>query len=65
MHETLYHITFNCSVGKTPTPTLVVYAFTTPITGPIVMGGIPRPVDTPPDEQLLDVTKGYVPTELS
>lgn len=38
-----------------------MYAFTTPYTGPMVLGGIPSPVDTPPAEQLDDVTKGYVP----
>lgn len=53
------------SVGKGPSPTRVVYALTTPRTSPIVCGGIPRPVITPPIEQLLLVTYGYVPKSMS
>jgi len=51
------------SVGKQPEPTRVRYAFTTPYTSPITRGGIPSPVNTPPTEQLLEVTIGYVPRE--
>ena len=38
----------SCSVGNGPPPTRVVYALTTPITFPIIFGGMPRPVHTPP-----------------
>lgn len=44
------------SVGKPPDPTRVKYAFTTPYTSPTTRGGIPRPVHTPPTEQLDEVT---------
>lgn len=53
--------TSNNSVGNGPSPTLVVYALTTPITSPILDGGKPRPVQTPPILQFDDVTYGYVP----
>lgn len=53
------------SDGKGPSPTRVVYALTTPITSPITLGGKPRPVKTPPIEQLLLVTYGYVPKSIS
>ena len=56
MHTYCGRLTFSCSVGIGPTPTLVVYAFTTPYTEPIVLGGMPNPVDTPPAEQLDEVT---------
>jgi hypothetical protein len=52
-------------VGNGPPPTLVVYALTTPIAFPIIFGGIPRPVQTPPTEVEDDVTKGYVPKSIS
>ena len=55
---------FLSSLGKAPAPTRVVYAFTTPKTFPILFGGIPSPVHTPPIEQLLDVTQGQVPKSL-
>lgn len=55
--------TSSASVGKQPLPIIVVYAFTTPYTSPICLGGMPRPVHTPPIEQLLDVTIGYVPVQ--
>lgn len=48
-------------MGNGPSPTLVVYALTTPITSPIADGGKPRPVQTPPILQFDDVTYGYVP----
>lgn len=52
-----YHeLTSNSSVGKGPSPTLVVYAFTTPITSPMLHGGSPKPVQTPPILQLDEVT---------
>lgn len=51
------------SEGNGPSPTLVVYALTTPITLPIAEGGNPRPVQTPPILQFDDVTYGYVPIE--
>jgi hypothetical protein len=54
-------LTSSSSVGKGPSPTLVVYAFTTPITSPMLHGGSPRPVHTPPMLQLDEVTYGYVP----
>ena len=54
-------LTSNSSVGKGPSPTLVVYAFTTPITSPMLHGGSPKPVHTPPMLQLDEVTYGYVP----
>jgi hypothetical protein len=38
-----------------------VYAFTTPITSPMLHGGSPKPVHTPPMLQLDEVTYGYVP----
>src|SRR3954470_9268579 len=46
------------SVGNGPSPTRVVYAFTTPITPPIARGPTPRPVHTPPTEAFDDVTYG-------
>jgi len=49
---------FNCSVGKGPDPTLVVYALTTPIVVSTTYGGIPRPVITPPMTHELEVTIG-------
>ena len=49
------------SVGNAPCPTLVVYAFTAPYTGPILVAGTPRPVQTPPMLQLDEVTMGYEP----
>jgi hypothetical protein len=48
-------------VGNGPSPTLVVYAFTTPITSPMLHGGSPKPVQTPPTLLLDEVTYGYVP----
>src|ERR1041384_7629281 len=49
------------SVGNGPSPTRVVYAFTTPSTRPIACGGTPRPVHTPPIDAFDEVTNGYVP----
>ena len=49
------------SVGNGPSPTRVVYAFTTPITSPMAFGPTPRPVHTPPIVAFDDVTYGYVP----
>ena len=53
------------SVGNGPPPTLVVYAFITPMVLSIRFGGIPNPVQTPPIEVLDDVTNGYVPKSRS
>jgi hypothetical protein len=58
-------LTLSCSVGNGPPPTLVVYAFTTPMAFPIIFGGMPRPVHTPPMEVEDDVTNGYVPKSMS
>lgn len=58
-------ITSFSSVGNGPSPTRVVYALTTPKTSPMTFGGKPRPVRTPPIEQLLLVTYGYVPKSIS
>ena len=44
------------SEGKGPSPTLVVYALTTPITVYILSGLKPNPVDTPPIDVLDEVT---------
>src|SRR5437763_16666799 len=46
------------SVGSGPSPTLVVYALTTPSTPPIARGGRPSPVHTPPTDAFDDVTYG-------
>src|SRR3954449_12940742 len=46
------------SVGSGPSPTRVVYAFTTPSTPPIAFGGSPSPVQTPPTDALDEVTYG-------
>lgn len=54
-------ISWTSSVGNGPSPTRVVYALTTPMTSPMVCGGKPKPVKTPPILQLLLVTYGYVP----
>jgi hypothetical protein len=53
------------SVGNGPPPTRVVYAFTTPMTFRIFLGGIPNPVHTPPMVVDEDVTYGYVPKSIS
>src|SRR5207247_5208048 len=53
------------SVGNGPSPTRVVYAFTTPITAPIARGPTPSPVHTPPIDAFDDVTYGYVPWSIS
>ena len=45
-------------VGNGPSPTLVVYALTTPITVSTFLGHIPNPVDKPPIEVEDDVTYG-------
>src|SRR5881628_3284518 len=44
------------SVGKGPLPTLVQYAFVTPITSFIFCGATPKPVQTPAEIVLDDVT---------
>ena len=46
------------SVGKGPLPTLVQYALTTPTTLSMDVGGIPKPVQAPPEVGLELVTKG-------
>src|SRR5207244_12487202 len=46
------------SVGSGPSPTRVVYAFTTPSTPLIARGPTPRPVQTPPIDAFDDVTYG-------
>ena len=61
VHNHYCTLTSNNSVGKGPSPTLVVYAFTTPITLPMLLGGSPKPVHTPPMLLLDEVTYGYVP----
>ena len=53
------------SVGRGPDPTLVVYAFTIPITSLILVGPTPVPVHTPPAVGFDEVTKGYVPKSIS
>src|SRR5262245_11078615 len=51
----------NSSVGNGPEPTRVVYAFVTPMTREIAVGGMPVPTHAPPAVGLDDVTNGYVP----
>ena len=46
------------SVGKGPSPTLVVYAFEIPIILSIYFGPMPKPEETPPAVVLDDVTYG-------
>src|SRR2546421_12183383 len=46
------------SVGSGPSPTRVVYAFATPSTPLMALGGTPRPVQTPPIDALDEVTNG-------
>src|SRR3954467_6713029 len=46
------------SVGKGPSPTLVVSALVTPITSFSRVGGIPAPTHAPPAEGLEEVTNG-------
>ena len=53
------------SVGYGPAPTLVVYAFATPMMAPNLVGAIPRPEITPPIDGFDDVTNGYVPKSTS
>lgn len=48
----------NNSVGKGPSPTRVVYAFTTPIAVYIFLGSMPRPVQNPPIDVDDEVTYG-------
>ena len=48
----------NISVGKGPSPTLVVKALNTPKTLSIFLAPIPKPVKEPPDIELEDVTNG-------
>ena len=57
--------TLSCSVGNGPPPTRVVYALITPIVFPMRLGGIPRPVQTPPMVVEDEVTYGYVPKSMS
>ena len=45
--------TFSCSLGNGPPPTRVIYSFTTPI---VFLGGMPRPMHTPPIMVEVDVT---------
>ncbi|MBA7680372.1 hypothetical protein ES703_88687 [subsurface metagenome] len=45
-------------MGNGPLPTLVVYAFVTPIILEIEKGEIPVPLRTPPGDGLDEVTKG-------
>src|SRR5687767_10409617 len=53
------------SVGKGPPPTLVQYALVTPITSLMCCGAIPRPVQTPAEMVLDEVTYGKVPKSTS
>src|SRR5262249_17531739 len=46
------------SVGKGPSPTLVVYALTTPRTASMARGPTPNPVQMPPTDAFDDVTYG-------
>ena len=46
-------------------PTLVVYALATPMTVSNFLGAKPRPLHTPPNAGLEEVTKGYVPKSRS
>ncbi len=46
------------SDGNGPEPTRVVYAFITATTAPIALGGMPRPVQAPPEAHEEDVTNG-------
>ncbi len=58
--------TLSCnSVGKGPLPTLVQYALVTPNTSLISLGETPRPVQTPAEMVLDDVTNGKVPKSIS
>ena len=61
----LFPSSSSSSEGKGPLPTRVVYALTIPITSVILLGGIPVPVQAPPEVGLDDVTKGYVPKSTS
>src|SRR4030042_2683735 len=56
---------FKSSVGRGPSPTLVVYAFTIPIISSIFLGPIPVPILLPPAIVFDDVVKGYVPKSTS
>src|SRR5918998_272358 len=46
------------SVGKGPSPTLVVYALVTPITRSSARGGMPAPTHAPPADGLEEGTNG-------
>src|SRR3712207_923544 len=46
------------SVGKGPSPALVVYALVTPITRSTALGGMPLPTTAPPTVGFEDVTNG-------
>src|SRR4051794_3916843 len=46
------------SVGNGPDPTRVVYAFTTPTTVEMRVGGMPEPVQAPPAVGFDEVTNG-------
>ena len=51
-------VSSSSSVGKGPLPTRVQYALKIPITFPILLGAIPKPVQAPAHIVLEDVTKG-------
>src|SRR5918999_4734283 len=53
------------SVGKGPSPTLVVYALVTPITRSSACGGMPLPTTAPPTDGVEEGANGYVPWSLS
>lgn len=54
--KTAIQLTLSCSVGNGPPPTRVVYALTTPMIFLMLVGGTPRPVQTPPTAVLEEVT---------
>ena len=58
-------VSSNNSVGKGPLPTRVQYALETPNTSFIFCGATPKPVQTPADMVLEDVTNGNVPKSTS
>ena len=57
----LFPISFFCSVGNGPDPTLVVYAFVIPNTLLIFNNPKPDPLAALPETVEEDVTNGYVP----
>src|SRR3954471_23099513 len=58
-------VSSSSSVGNGPPPTLVQYALLTPKTCFIFCGATPKPVQTPAEIVLDEVTKGNVPKSIS